>query len=130
MVEIAKALSLDARVLIMDEPTAVLTSGEVDKLFRIVRRLREDGVGVVFITHHLDEIAALGDRVTVIRDGRSVGQVPASTPEDELVRLMVGRSIEQQYPRERADMRRRVADRRGAHPGRGVPRREFRGAGR
>ncbi|WP_406841606.1 sugar ABC transporter ATP-binding protein (plasmid) [Streptomyces sp. AHU1] len=103
MVEIAKALSLDARVLIMDEPTAVLTSEEVDKLFRIVRRLREDGVGIVFITHHLDEIAALGDRVTIIRDGRSVGQVPASTPEDELVRLMVGRSIEQQYPREQTD---------------------------
>ncbi|MGC5563179.1 sugar ABC transporter ATP-binding protein [Streptomyces sp. FR-108] len=101
MVEIAKALSLDARVLIMDEPTAVLTSTEVDKLFRIVRTLREDGVGIVFITHHLEEIAALGDRVTVIRDGRSVGQVPASTPEDELVRLMVGRSIELQYPRER-----------------------------
>ncbi|WP_416979398.1 sugar ABC transporter ATP-binding protein [Streptomyces sp. T028] len=103
MVEIAKALSLDARVLIMDEPTAVLTSEEVEKLFAIVRTLREDGVGIVFITHHLEEIAALGDRVTVIRDGRSVGQVPASTPEDELVRLMVGRSIEQQYPRERAD---------------------------
>ncbi|RDG34952.1 sugar ABC transporter ATP-binding protein [Streptomyces corynorhini] len=99
MVEIAKALSLDARVLIMDEPTAVLTSEEVEKLFRIVRRLREDGVAVVFITHHLEEIAALGDRVTVLRDGRSVDQVPASTPEDELVRLMVGRSIEQQYPR-------------------------------
>ncbi|MFG2946480.1 sugar ABC transporter ATP-binding protein [Streptomyces adustus] len=103
MVEIAKALSLNARVLIMDEPTAVLTSEEVDKLFAIVRSLREDGVGVVFITHHLDEIATLGDRVTVIRDGRSVGQVPASTPEEELVRLMVGRSIEQQYPRERGD---------------------------
>ncbi|MET9517327.1 sugar ABC transporter ATP-binding protein [Streptomyces sp. NPDC002994] len=103
MVEIAKALSLDARVLIMDEPTAVLTSGEVDKLFRIVRQLREDGVGIVFITHHLEEIAALGDRVTVLRDGRSIGQVPASTPEDELVRLMVGRSIEQQYPRERPE---------------------------
>jgi len=102
MVEIAKALSLDARVLIMDEPTAVLTSEEVDKLFRIVRQLREDGVGVVFITHHLEEIAALGDRVTVIRDGRSVGRVPAATPEAELVRLMVGRAIEQQYPRERA----------------------------
>ncbi|MFD4542354.1 sugar ABC transporter ATP-binding protein [Streptomyces bauhiniae] len=101
MVEIAKALSLDARVLIMDEPTAVLTSEEVEKLFSIVRTLRADGVGIVFITHHLEEIAALGDRVTVIRDGRSVGQVPASTPEDELVRLMVGRSIEQQYPRER-----------------------------
>ncbi|MER5633438.1 sugar ABC transporter ATP-binding protein [Streptomyces nitrosporeus] len=103
MVEIAKALSLDARVLIMDEPTAVLTSEEVEKLFRIVRQLREDGVGIVFITHHLDEIAALGDRVTVIRDGRSVGQVPASTPEAELVQLMVGRSIDQQYPRERPE---------------------------
>ncbi|MCX4670778.1 sugar ABC transporter ATP-binding protein [Streptomyces sp. NBC_01381] len=103
MVEIAKALSLRARVLIMDEPTAVLTSDEVDRLFAIVRQLREDGVGVVFITHHLEEIAALGDRVTVLRDGRSIDQVPASTPEDELVRLMVGRSIEQQYPRERPD---------------------------
>ncbi|SFF56186.1 sugar ABC transporter ATP-binding protein [Streptomyces mirabilis] len=102
MVEIAKALSLNARVLIMDEPTAVLTSEEVEKLFSIVRRLREDGVGIVFITHHLEEIAALGDRVTVIRDGKSVGQVPASTTEDELVRLMVGRSIDQQYPRVRA----------------------------
>ncbi|GAB4586512.1 sugar ABC transporter ATP-binding protein [Nocardia sp. IFM 10818] len=103
MVEIAKALSLRARVLIMDEPTAVLTSDEVDKLFTIVRALRDDGVGIVFITHHLEEIAALGDRVTVIRDGRSVGQAPAHTPADELVRLMVGRSIEQQYPRERSD---------------------------
>ncbi|WP_405894012.1 sugar ABC transporter ATP-binding protein [Streptomyces sp. NBC_00104] len=103
MVEIAKALSLDARVLIMDEPTAVLTTEEVEKLFSIVRRLREDGVGIVFITHHLEEIAALGDRVTVIRDGKSVGQVPASTPRDELVRLMVGRSIEQQYPRQQGE---------------------------
>ncbi|MFJ5104417.1 sugar ABC transporter ATP-binding protein [Streptomyces sp. NPDC088554] len=103
MVEIAKALSLDARVLVMDEPTAVLTSEEVEKLFRIVRALREEGVGIVFITHHLEEIAALGDRVTVLRDGRSVGQVPASTPEDELVRLMVGRSIDQQYPRLRGE---------------------------
>ncbi|GHE62301.1 sugar ABC transporter ATP-binding protein [Streptomyces capitiformicae] len=103
MVEIAKALSLDARVLIMDEPTAVLTTEEVEKLFAIVRRLREDGVGIVFITHHLEEIAALGDRVTVIRDGKSVGQVPAATPEDELVRLMAGRSIDQQYPRQQPD---------------------------
>ncbi|MFJ4965197.1 Galactose/methyl galactoside import ATP-binding protein MglA [Streptomyces sp. ADI96-02] len=103
MVEIAKALSLEARVLIMDEPTAVLTSEEVDKLFVIVRQLRAVGVGIVFITHHLEEIAALGDRVTVLRDGRSIDQVPASTPEDELVQLMVGRSIEQQYPRERPD---------------------------
>ncbi len=103
MVEIAKALSVGARVLIMDEPTAVLTREEVDRLFAIVRGLRADGVGIVLITHHLEEIAALGDRVTVLRDGRSVGQVPAATPQDELVRLMVGRSVERQYPRGRAD---------------------------
>ena len=99
MVEIAKALSLRTRVLIMDEPTAVLTSEEVNRLFAIVRRLRSEGVGIVLITHHLEEIPAIGDRVTVLRDGRSVGQVPARTPQDELVKLMVGRSIEQQYPR-------------------------------
>jgi ribose transport system ATP-binding protein len=103
MVEIAKALSLDARVLIMDEPTAVLTTGEVDRLFGIVARLREQGVAVVFITHHLEEIPRIGDRVTVLRDGRSVAEVPADTPRDELVRLMVGRSIGQQYPRERTE---------------------------
>ena len=102
MVEIAKALSLDARVLIMDEPTAVLTSEEVETLFEIVRELRDTGVGIIFITHHLEEIGALGDRVTVLRDGRSVAQVPASTDEDELIRLMVGRDIAEQYPRGRA----------------------------
>jgi len=103
MVEIAKALSLNAKVLIMDEPTAVLTTEEVDRLFAIARRLREEGVGLVFITHHLEEIAALGDRVTVLRDGRSVAHVDASEPKDELVRLMVGRSIDEQYPRERPE---------------------------
>ncbi|MEV6671253.1 sugar ABC transporter ATP-binding protein [Streptomyces sp. NPDC051162] len=103
MVEIAKALSLDARVLIMDEPTAVLTSEEVATLFGIVRELRESGVGVIFITHRLDEIAALGDRVTVLRDGRSVTEVPAATDEDELIRLMVGRDIAEQYPRRRPE---------------------------
>ncbi|MGV9310070.1 MULTISPECIES: sugar ABC transporter ATP-binding protein [unclassified Nonomuraea] len=100
MVEIAKALALDARVLIMDEPTAVLTTSEVDRLFAIVRQLRDNGVAVVFITHHLEEIAQIGDTVTVLRDGRSVAEVPADTPQDELVRLMVGRPIDQQYPRE------------------------------
>lgn len=75
MVEIAKALSLDARALIMDEPTAVLTSEEVETLFEIVRELRDTGVGIIFITHHLEEIGALGDRVTVLRDGRSVAEV-------------------------------------------------------
>ncbi len=103
MVEIAKALSLEARILIMDEPTAVLTSEEVATLFGLVRELREAGVGILFITHHLEEIGALGDRVTVLRDGRSVAEVPASTDEDELIRLMVGRDIAEQYPRERPE---------------------------
>ncbi|WP_310716150.1 sugar ABC transporter ATP-binding protein [Streptomyces lydicus] len=103
MVEIAEALSLEARVLIMDEPTAVLTSEEVETLFTIVRELRDAGVGIIFITHHLEEIGALGDRVTVLRDGRSVAEVPASTDEDELIRLMVGRDITEQYPRRRPD---------------------------
>jgi ribose transport system ATP-binding protein len=103
MIEIAKALSLDARVLIMDEPTAVLTTTEVDQLLAIVRQLRDRGVAIVFITHHLEEIPAIGDRVTVLRDGRSVAEVPATTPREELVRLMVGRSIDQQYPREASD---------------------------
>ncbi|MEU9122343.1 sugar ABC transporter ATP-binding protein [Streptomyces sp. NPDC048506] len=103
MVEIAKALSLRARVLIMDEPTAVLTSEEVQTLFAIVRELRDAGVGILFITHHLEEIGALGDRVTVLRDGRSVAEVPADTDEDELIRLMVGRDIAEQYPRQRPD---------------------------
>lgn len=103
MVEIAKALSLDARVLIMDEPTAVLTSEEVETLFEIVRELRDAGVGIIFITHHLEEIGVLGDRVTVLRDGRSVQEVPAATDQDELIRLMVGRGIAEQYPRQRPD---------------------------
>ncbi|WP_308294810.1 sugar ABC transporter ATP-binding protein [Streptomyces sp. JJ66] len=105
LVEIAKALSLRARVLVMDEPTAVLTGGETERLFALVRRLRAEGAGIVFITHKLEEVAALGDRVTVLRDGRAVAQVPASTTREELVRLMVGRDITVRYPRERAPVR-------------------------
>ncbi|WKD58951.1 sugar ABC transporter ATP-binding protein [Corynebacterium caspium] len=99
LVEIAKALSIEARVLILDEPTAALTRNEIDQLFTVVNRLRSQGVGMVFISHHLDEIAEIGDTVTVIRDGQYVDEVPASTPEPELIRLMVGRDIAQLYPR-------------------------------
>ncbi len=98
LVEIAKALSVDARILILDEPTAALTRHETEALFRVVADLRARGVGMLFISHHLDEIAEIGDTVAVLRDGHFVAEVPASTPEDELVRLMVGRSIEEQYP--------------------------------
>jgi ribose transport system ATP-binding protein len=102
LVEIAKALSIDARILILDEPTAALTSHETTALFRIVEDLRARGVGMLFISHHLDEIAQIGDSVTVLRDGEFVAEVPASTPEDDLVKLMVGRSIDDQFPRRAA----------------------------
>jgi ribose transport system ATP-binding protein len=101
MVEIAKALSLDARVLIMDEPTASLSGQEVERLFEIVRGLKGEEVGVIFISHHLEEVTEIGDRVTVLRDGKFVDRVPAVTDHAELVRMMVGRSIEEQFPRRR-----------------------------
>jgi ribose transport system ATP-binding protein len=103
MVEIAKALSLEARVLIMDEPTAPLSGQEVQRLFEIVRGLEQEEVGVIFISHHLEEVTEIGDRVTVLRDGKLVGQVPATTDHSELVRMMVGRSIEDQFPRRRPE---------------------------
>ena len=101
LVEIAKALSLNARMLILDEPTAALTTREIASLFAVVEDLRRKGVGMVFISHHLDEIATIGDSVSVLRDGKFVAEVPADTHEDELVRLMVGREISQQFPRRR-----------------------------
>jgi ribose transport system ATP-binding protein len=99
LVEIAKALSINARVLILDEPTAALTKHETENLFRVVEELRAARVGMLFISHHLEEIAEIGDTVCVLRDGEFIAEVPAATPEAELVRLMVGRSIEDQFPR-------------------------------
>lgn len=104
MVEIAKALSQNARILILDEPTAALTKPEIATLFRVMEDLRSKDVAMVFISHHLDEIAAIGDDISVLRDGKLVGEVPANTPESELVTMMVGRSIDQQYPRETAPL--------------------------
>ncbi len=100
-VEIAKALSQDARVLIMDEPTAALTGADVERLFRIVRLLRERGVGVIYISHRLEEIFELADRVTVLRDGACVGTSQViDTTEDDLINRMVGRTIEDLYPKQ------------------------------
>lgn len=104
MVEIAKALSLDARILIMDEPTASLSGQEVERLFEIIYGLQEDEVGVIFISHHLEEVTEIGDRVTILRDGEYVDQVPASTDRSEFVRLMVGRDIEDQFPRRKPEL--------------------------
>src|SRR3954470_24650662 len=90
-VEILKALYRECRVLILDEPTAVLVPQEVDALFETLRRLVADGMAVVFISHKLGEVRAISDRVSVLRRGRLVGTVPGSTDERELARMMVGR---------------------------------------
>ena len=99
IVSIARALSGEMRLLIMDEPSAILDEAEISTLFEVVRRLTAEGVGVVYISHRLDEIRRIGDRVTVLADGRTAATgLPASTPTDELVELMVGRKVEQLYP--------------------------------
>ena len=99
MVEIAKALSVNARVIVMDEPSAALTGQEVDKLFDIVRALKAEGVGVVYISHRMEELFEIADRVTVFRDGRHVqtGDVKDYSA-DDIIRLMVGRSLEAHFP--------------------------------
>jgi ABC-type sugar transport system ATPase subunit len=100
MVEIARALSTHARILIMDEPTSALTLNEVDDLFRIVRRLREDGTAILFISHRLEELFEIADRVTVLRDGAYVGTREMSdVNQEELIRMMVGRQITELFPK-------------------------------
>lgn len=99
-VEIAKALSLNARILIMDEPTAALTEADVQRLFSIVRLLRERGVGIIYISHRMEEVFLLADRVTVLRDGLYVDTKQVSeTNQDELISLMVGRTIDHLFPK-------------------------------
>jgi ribose transport system ATP-binding protein len=94
MVEIAKALSARSRVLIMDEPTAALTDGEINELFAMIARLKADGVGIVYISHKMDEIRRISDRVTVMRDGEYVGTVGAKeTPISQIISMMVGRTL-------------------------------------
>ncbi|MEU6819557.1 sugar ABC transporter ATP-binding protein [Streptomyces atriruber] len=101
IVEIAKALSFDARVLIMDEPTAALTGSEVARLFGVVRTLREQGAAVLFISHRLEEIFALCQRVTTLRDGALIASEPLDgLTEDDLVRRMVGRDLDELYPKQ------------------------------
>ncbi len=105
MVEIAKALAVDARIIIMDEPTAALGGNEVDTLFEIVRSLRSRGMGIIFITHRLDEVFRIADRVVVLRDGRLAGGAPiADLTKDEVVRMMVGRRLSEFIHKEKAEI--------------------------
>jgi rhamnose transport system ATP-binding protein len=101
MVEIARAFSINARILIMDEPTSSLTLNEVADLFRLVRRLRDDGTAIIFISHRLEELFELADRVTVLRDGFYVDTCQLKdVTRDELIRLMVGRTISNLFPKQ------------------------------
>ena len=117
VVSIARALSRRVRLLIMDEPSAILDDGEIETMFGVVRRLTAEGVGVIYISHRLDEIRRLGDRVTVLTDGRTVASgLPASTSVDELVELMVGRKVGQMYPDRAPGTDTVLLEVRGAHP--------------
>ncbi len=103
LVAIARALLAEARLLVMDEPTAALASAEVERLFAVIRELRGRGIGVVFVSHRLDEVMAIADRVTVMRDGATLGTWPVSElTRERLVELMVGRPLDQEFPKVRA----------------------------
>jgi ribose transport system ATP-binding protein len=104
LVEIAKALSLDVRIFILDEPTSALTPDEVEALFAVTRKLRAQGIGVIYITHRMAEVFAIADRVTVLRDGRVVTTRPiAACDPDAIIRAMVGRAIEAALDRPHRD---------------------------
>jgi ABC-type sugar transport system ATPase subunit len=100
VVEIAKALAADARILVMDEPSATLTLQEVEALFAVIRDLKRHGLGIIYISHRLEEIDAVADRVMVMRDGEQVGTLPArQAARDRLIEMMVGRRLDQEFPR-------------------------------
>jgi rhamnose transport system ATP-binding protein len=105
IIEIAKAISLDARVLVMDEPTAALSGVEVDRLFAVARSLRDRGAAILFISHRFDEVFALTDRITVMRDGRYIAtHDTADATVQGIVRQMVGRDVDQLFPKEPAEI--------------------------
>ena len=105
LVEIAKAISVNSKILIMDEPTSALSPTEIKNLFRIINDLKSKGYGIIYISHKLDEIFELSDRITVFRDGKYVDTVlTKETKEDQLIRMMVGRELSDLYPKEGAEL--------------------------
>ncbi len=106
LVEIIKAVSAEARIVVMDEPTSSLSQGEVETLFDIIRLLKKKGVGIIYISHRLEELFTITDRIVVLRDGKMIGDVP--TPEadkDELIKMMVGRELSSYYTRNKHEIK-------------------------
>jgi ribose transport system ATP-binding protein len=104
MIEIIKAISKNAKIIVMDEPTTALTDVEVEKLFEVIRKLKAQGLGIIYISHRMDEIFEICDRVTVLRDGKYVGEEEiAKVSKDRLISMMVGRNLEEQYPYVKAE---------------------------
>jgi ribose transport system ATP-binding protein len=100
LVEIARAVALDCRVLVLDEPTSSLAAKDIEKLFALIRRLKAKNISVVYISHFLEEVQAISDRFTVLRDGETVGAgVTRETPNEKIIALMVGRNVDELYPR-------------------------------
>jgi ribose transport system ATP-binding protein len=100
LIEIARSVALGCRVLVLDEPTSSLTRRDIENLFAMLRRLRAQGLGIVYISHFLEEVRAISDRFTVLRDGASVGEgKTADVTDEDIIRLMVGRNVEDLYPR-------------------------------
>jgi ribose transport system ATP-binding protein len=109
MIEIAKALASEPRILILDEPSAVLAGEDLECLFALIRSLRADGVLVLYVSHRLDEVMEIADRVTIIKDGRIVAtSTPAETSEEEIVRQMAGRRLDQVFPARRPEPQREL----------------------
>lgn len=111
MVEIAKALSINAKVLIMDEPTSSLTSNEIDDLFIIIRKLKAEGCGIVYISHRFEELQHIVDRVTIMRDGKFIKSINfAETTMSEIISNMVGREIKEKFPRVTCDLGKKILE--------------------
>ena len=111
MVEIAKALSQNARVLIMDEPTSALTSKEIDELFKIIHQLKADGIGIVYISHRLEELQHIADRVIIMRDGKFIKEMPYDINRmDEIIANMVGHEIKEKFPRVSAERGKKILE--------------------
>ena len=121
MVEIAKALSINAKILIMDEPTSALTAREIEDLFRIIKKLKAEGKGIVYISHRLEELQHIVDRVTIMRDGQYITSMNfADATMDQIIANMVGREIKEKFPRVECEKGKKVFEVKNLNAGRMV----------